>query len=88
MKVTLRNKVKLTNGEQTNIITFREPTRGDLKAVVNIDNDITKEDMLISRLTGVSLASLDDVVMADSAKLQQALSELTDADYDPKHITS
>ncbi|WP_395946805.1 phage tail assembly protein [Caedibacter taeniospiralis] len=88
MKVTLRNQVKLTSGEHTNIIHFREPTRGDLKAVANIENDIAKEDMLISRLTGVSLASLDDVVMADSAKLQQALSEITDADYDPKSITN
>lgn len=88
MKVTLRNKVKLTTGEQTNVINFREPTRGDLKAVANIDNDIAKEDMLISRLTGISIASLDDVVMADSAKLQQALSEITDADYDPKPITN
>ncbi|WP_440681963.1 phage tail assembly protein [Cysteiniphilum halobium] len=88
MKVTLRNKVKLTTGEQTNVIHFREPTRGDLKAVANIDNDIAKEDMLISRLTGISLASLDDVVMADSAKLQQALNEITDADYDPKPTTN
>jgi Ni,Fe-hydrogenase III large subunit len=86
MKIKLREKVKLTSGELVNEIEIKEPTRGDLKAIQHIKGDLEKDDLLISRLTGISLSELDKMVVADSIKIQDELNKVYDADYDPKSI--
>lgn len=86
MIITLREEIENIAGNKTKSINMREPTRADYKAVQNINGDIAKEDALISRLTGIPIDMLDQLVIADSLKLQNKLMEMSEENYDPKHL--
>ncbi|MCF6777858.1 phage tail assembly protein [Thiotrichales bacterium 19X7-9] len=88
MKIKLREKVKLTDGTYSNEIEVREPTRADLKAIEHIEGNLNREDLMISRLTKISISALDQMVFTDSLKLQDLMSEMMGDSYDPKSTVS
>jgi len=55
-------------------VTMREPKVRDIRAVSSIASEEEKEIALISNLTGMTEEEIDDLSLADYAKLQDALS--------------
>jgi len=55
-------------------VTMREPKVRDIRAVSSIASEEEKEIALISNLTGMMEEEIDDLSLADYAKLQDALS--------------
>lgn len=74
IKVTLKEEIKL-DGKELNEITLRRPKVRDRLAVDRSNaSDAEKEVQLIANLAEVPVEAIEDIDLADYAKLQKALS--------------
>ncbi|AZV46842.1 phage tail assembly protein [Nautilia sp. PV-1] len=63
-------EIKLSDGR---VIKMRSPKVRDIRAIDKIEGESEKEITLISNLTGLSIAELDDLDLKEYKKLQDAL---------------
>lgn len=81
VEITLKHPFKSATGAQITALTVRRPTRKDLKLAQKSSKDeVEMEDLLFSRLTGLTIEDLDMLDVEDNHQLVDCFRKMRGGD--------